>query len=97
MERKPELAAAAQVVVALIGLLSAIVIPYFVRARVQSHKNICINNLRQIDAAKQQWALETKQGTNATPVYSAIKDYMKNEVICPAGGTAFGPAASEAA
>ena len=77
------------IVVAIIGLLAAIAIPNFVRARETSQKNACINNLRQIDAAKQQWALETKQGTNATAVYSEIKDYMKNEVICPAGGTAF--------
>jgi hypothetical protein len=42
--------------------------------------------LRQIDAAKQQWAIETKQGTNATPVFTDISGYLKSTVLCPAGG-----------
>src|SRR5947209_20468732 len=55
------------IVVAIIGLLAAIAIPHFVRARTTSQKNACINNLRQIDGAKQQWALETKAAAGATP------------------------------
>ena len=77
------------IVVAIIGLLAAIAIPNFVRARTQSQKNACINNLRQIDGAIQQWALETKAASTATVSYGAIKDYLKNSVICPSGGTAF--------
>ena len=46
------------IVVAIIGLLAAIAIPNFVRARTTSQMNACINNLRLIDSAKQQWALE---------------------------------------
>lgn len=46
------------IVVAIIGLLAAIAIPNFVRARATSQKNACINNLRQIDGAKQQLLLE---------------------------------------
>ncbi len=75
------------IVVAIIGLLAAIAIPNFVRARTTSQMNACINNLRQIDGAKQQWALETKQATNATPSYAAISPYLKNAVTCPAGGS----------
>jgi len=74
------------IVVAIIGLLAAIAIPNFVRARTTSQKNACINNLRQIDGAGQQWALETKQATNATPVLSDIVPYIKNDITCPAGG-----------
>jgi prepilin-type N-terminal cleavage/methylation domain-containing protein len=77
------------IVVAIIGLLAAIAIPNFVRARTQSQKNACINNLRQVDGAIQQWALENKKDPAATVGYSDIKDYLKNSVICPAGGTAF--------
>jgi prepilin-type N-terminal cleavage/methylation domain-containing protein len=77
------------IVVAIIGLLAAIAIPNFVRARTQSQKNACINNLRQIDGAVQQWALESKAAANATVSYGNIKDYLKNSVICPSGGTAF--------
>ncbi|HEY9172626.1 MAG TPA: prepilin-type N-terminal cleavage/methylation domain-containing protein, partial [Verrucomicrobiae bacterium] len=46
------------IVVAIIGLLAAIAIPNFVKARETSRTNACISNLRQIDGAKQQWALE---------------------------------------
>ncbi len=78
------------IVVAIIGLLAAIAIPNFVRARTQSQKNACINNLRQIDSAVQTWALENKQAANATVQYTDISSYLKNSVICPAGGTTFG-------
>ena len=54
------------IVVAIIGLLAAIAIPNFVRARTQSQKNACVNNLRQIDAAANQFALEQKKSTGAS-------------------------------
>jgi len=75
------------IVVAIIGLLAAIAIPNFVRARTTSQKNACINNLRQIDGAGQQWALETKQATNAVPALSDVVPYIKNDITCPAGGS----------
>ncbi len=75
------------IVVAIIGLLAAIAIPNFVKARTTSQQNACINNLRQIDGAKQQWALETKQATNATPGFSDISAYLRNQITCPAAGT----------
>jgi prepilin-type N-terminal cleavage/methylation domain-containing protein len=77
------------IVVAIIGLLAAIAIPNFVRARTQSQKNACINNLRQIDGAVQQWALENKQGAAATVNKTDVYPYLKNSVICPSGGTSF--------
>lgn len=76
------------IVVAIIGLLAAIAIPNFVRARNTAQKNTCINNLRQIDGAKQQWALETKAADGDTPADSAVGDYIKNGFpTCPSGGT----------
>ena len=77
------------IVVAIIGLLAAIAIPNFVRARTQSQKNACINNLRQIDGAIQQWALENKQAAAATVVSTDILPYLKSVVMCPSGGTTF--------
>src|SRR5438034_7422869 len=77
------------IVVAIIGLLAAIAIPNFIRARTTSQKNACINNLRQIDGAIQQWALENKKAGNATVAFSDVSPYLKNSVICPLGGTAF--------
>src|ERR1017187_2156772 len=77
------------IVVAIIGLLAAIAIPNFVRARTTSQKNACINNLRQIDGAVQTWALDNKQASTAAVSFAAIQPYLKNSVICPAGGTTF--------
>ena len=64
------------IVVAIIGLLAAIAIPNFVRARQTAQTNACINNLRIIDSAKQQWALERGQQTSATPASSDIAPYL---------------------
>jgi prepilin-type N-terminal cleavage/methylation domain-containing protein len=64
------------IVVAIIGLLAAIAIPNFLRARSTSQQNACINNLRQIDASKQQWALETGQGPTAVPTAANITPYL---------------------
>jgi len=75
------------IVVAIIGLLAAIAIPNFVRARTTSQMNACINNLRQIDGAGQQWALETKQNTNAVPNFTDVSPYLKSAVVCPAAGS----------
>ena len=64
------------IVVAIIGLLAAIAIPNFVRARTTAQTNACINNLRQIDGAKQQWALENKVTSTALPAPTDIQPYM---------------------
>jgi prepilin-type N-terminal cleavage/methylation domain-containing protein len=77
------------IVVAIIGLLAAIAIPNFVRARTQSQKNACINNLRQIDGAVQQWALENKQASTVSAVAGDVLPYLKSSVMCPSGGTTF--------
>jgi prepilin-type N-terminal cleavage/methylation domain-containing protein len=80
------------IVVAIIGLLAAIAIPNFIRARTTSQANACINNLRQFDGAKQQWALEQKQLSTATPATADISPYIKLNTAgslppCPAGGS----------
>ena len=77
------------IVVAIIGLLAAIAIPNFVKARTTTQMNACINNLRQIDGAVQQWAMEQKQAPTATPVETDITPYLHGSVVCPAGGTTF--------
>jgi|ERR1041385_5543068 hypothetical protein len=48
----------------------------------------CINNLRQVDGAKQQWALEKRKATNDVPSVGDISPYVRNQQIpkCPAGG-----------
>jgi len=64
------------IVVAIIGILATIAIPNFVRARLQAQKSACVNNLRQIDGAKQTWALENKASPNTVPVLSNIQPYL---------------------
>jgi prepilin-type N-terminal cleavage/methylation domain-containing protein len=81
------------IVVAIIGLLAAIAIPNFVKARATSQANACINNLRQIDAAANQFALEQKRVTGGAIVYPTdLTPYIKLNSAssipgCPAGGT----------
>ncbi len=77
------------IVVAIIGLLAAIAIPNFVKARTTAQTNACINNLRQIDSAIQEWATEQKKGETAAVTFSDISSYLKNSVTCPAGGSTF--------
>ena len=64
------------IVVAIIGLLAAIAIPNFVKARTTSQQNACINNLRLVDASKQQWALEQKKQSTDTPLGSDLQPYL---------------------
>ena len=80
------------IVVAIIGLLAAIAIPNFVRARTTSQMNACINNLRQIDGAVQQWALENKQSAGAPVAVdgSTIIPYLKTTPVCPSAGAVVG-------
>ncbi len=82
------------IVVAIIGLLAAIAIPNFVRARATSQANACINNMRQIDAAVNEWALENGKKTGDGPATLAadLTPYIKlnaNKSIppCPAQGS----------
>jgi general secretion pathway protein G len=80
------------IVVTIIGLLAAIAIPNFVRARTTSQTNSCINNLRQIDGAEQQWALENQQLSTATPAQASLTPYLGRGSngqwpTCPANGS----------
>ena len=64
------------IVVAIIGLLAAIAIPNFVKARETARKNTCINNLRLIDGAKQTYALEANTSVTYMPTESNIAPYL---------------------
>ncbi len=71
-----------------IGMLSAIAIPSFVKARTVSQENACINNLRQLDAAKEQWALEANKSAGDAADEAAVLQYVKGAAmpVCPQGG-----------
>ena len=78
------------IVVAIIGLLAAIAIPNFVKARTASQKSACLANLKQMDGAKATWALEQKKNNSDTPVDSDLFGstvYIRDKPVCPSGGT----------
>jgi outer membrane murein-binding lipoprotein Lpp len=52
-----------------------------------SLRNGCINTLRQLDGAKQQWALEHSKTADAVPGLQEIAPYLPGPPVCPAGGT----------
>jgi hypothetical protein len=54
----------------------------------EARAGVCINNLRQIDAAKQQWALENARTPDAIPTPADMARYLPTKAlpICPAGG-----------
>jgi prepilin-type N-terminal cleavage/methylation domain-containing protein len=76
------------VVVLIIGLLAAIALPGFIKARNLSQQNACINNLRMIDSAKAQWALNARKSDGEAPVTTEVNQYVKGSTtpVCPAGG-----------
>ena len=76
------------IVVAVIGLLAAIAVPNFVRARNRSQRTTCLNNQRLINSAIAQWAMENKKSDTDEPQASDGAPYFKNGVIprCPSGG-----------
>ena len=87
------------IVVAIIGLLAAIAIPNFIKARETARKNTCINNLRLIDGAIQQWALENSKNSTDTVTLTSLAQYLgrggkgvingtaAGATKCPSGGT----------
>jgi prepilin-type N-terminal cleavage/methylation domain-containing protein len=77
------------IVVAIIGLLAAIAIPNYAKARERAYMTTCINNLQQIDGAVQRWSLDMKKDDQQPVTYSDIRGYLRNAVVCPSGGTRF--------
>jgi prepilin-type N-terminal cleavage/methylation domain-containing protein len=78
------------IVVLIIGILLAIAVPNFVKAREVSRAKSCLSNLRSISYAKEQWAVEEKKHTTDTPVDAALYGptaYLKSTPLCPSGGS----------
>lgn len=80
------------IVVLIIAILLAIAIPNFLRARESSRSKSCQGNLRQMETAKEQWAMDTKAASTATPTAANLVDeYMKGTAdtlpTCPSNGT----------
>src|SRR5436190_678220 len=78
------------IVVLIIGILLAIAVPNFVKARETSRTKSCIANLTQINAAKEQWAMDNNKADGATVLMTDIAGsgtYMRTAPACPSSGT----------
>jgi prepilin-type N-terminal cleavage/methylation domain-containing protein len=78
------------IVVAIIGVLLAIAGPSFFRARTDAQRKNCIENLKQLETAKQIWALESNRTTGDQPDLTDLvgaDKHIKRAISCPAGGS----------
>jgi prepilin-type N-terminal cleavage/methylation domain-containing protein len=78
------------IVVAIMGVILAIALPAFMKSRAQARKQVCIENLSQIESAKQQWGLEIGKKSGDTPSETDLigdTKYIKAMPQCPGGGT----------
>ena len=75
-------------VVLIIGILLAIAVPNFVRARETSRTRTCTANLKQVDSGKEQYAMEARLASGAAVTWAnLVPDYLKKQPTCPSGGT----------
>lgn len=76
------------IVVLIIGVLLAIAVPNFVKARETSRTKACVANLKQIDAAKEQWAMNNNKNDGDASVDADVNTFIKGGAPdCPSGGT----------
>lgn len=78
------------IAVVIIGVLASIALPNYYKTRMGTRKGICMNNLRQIEAATDRWVFENDidEGWLVTPEEeSSIYNYLKTgKPVCPARG-----------
>jgi prepilin-type N-terminal cleavage/methylation domain-containing protein len=77
------------VVVAIIAVLSAIAVPNFTKARINSQRTVCISNLKQIDNAKTTWGMERSKDITDSPDDGQLfgnSRYIRTKPVCPSNG-----------
>jgi prepilin-type N-terminal cleavage/methylation domain-containing protein len=77
------------IVVLIIGILLAIAVPNFINARTNSRVQTCIANLKQIDSAKQQYAMADGliSGAAVNDATALVPTYMNSWPTGPITGT----------
>ena len=73
----------------ILGILVAIAVPSFLRAREISRRNACQENLAKIDGAKQQWALDNEKQDADVPTWDELvnpEGYLRTSPVCPSQG-----------
>lgn len=71
----------------LIGVAVLVVLPNFRSGPHTGPRNACINNLRQLDGAAEQWRLENNRATNYCPSFEQLRSYLLHPVKCAQGGS----------
>jgi len=76
------------VVVAIIGLLAALAVPTYAKARANAQRKACIANLHEIDGAKELWAIEYRKAQGSVVRQKDILPYLRGQrmPVCPAKG-----------
>lgn len=76
------------IVIAIIGILAAIAVPNFNRARSQAKKKACVSNMKTIEGAVELYLMEKNvaNGTNVDIKTLKSEGYIKSEPTCPANG-----------
>ena len=78
------------IVIAIIGLLTAIAVPNIIRHRTYAQQQACIKNLSTIETAKQMWGVELGKKDGDMPAESELIGptlYLKVRPVCPSGGS----------
>jgi prepilin-type N-terminal cleavage/methylation domain-containing protein len=77
------------IVVTIIGFLSAIAVPAWAKSRNLCRVKSCLSNLRMLQSAKTQWALDSRKADSDVPVEADLVPYILGSVMpqCPVGGT----------
>lgn len=75
------------IVVAIMGILLAVAVPHFMKAREGSHARACQSNLKQTLGAKERWAMDNNRSASDTPVWAdLVGGFLKVIPVCPGGG-----------
>ena len=75
------------IVVAIIALLAAIAVPNFLRARKRSQATRILEDLRLLDSAGDQYAIETNKTSGMSPGFGDLKNYLKTGTTLYNSGT----------
>ena len=74
------------IAIMIIGLFLAVAIPNFMKARDKTRLNVCVENMKQIEVAKEQHAIEAKKNAGDPVRFDELVPYLKEVPECPAGG-----------
>jgi prepilin-type N-terminal cleavage/methylation domain-containing protein len=78
------------IVVLIMGILMSIAVPSFIQARQSGRKSSCLANLKAIETAKEQWAMDNKKANGDAVAFTNLVGltlYIKNTPSCPEAGT----------